>query len=69
MNEFTTQIITVSVPIFGIIAGILTHEVKKLLIKKVEKKLLKSQKLSLVMLLRQLNKYLRKLVVSRDKIS
>ncbi|HEO3842691.1 TPA: phage holin [Streptococcus agalactiae] len=34
MNEFTTQIITVSVPIFGIIAGILTHEVKKLLIKK-----------------------------------
>ncbi|HEN7824045.1 TPA: phage holin [Streptococcus agalactiae] len=34
MNEFTTQIITVSVPIFGIIAGILTYEVKKLLIKK-----------------------------------
>lgn len=34
MNEFTTQIITASVPIFGIIAGILTHEVKKLLIKK-----------------------------------
>ncbi|HGI8577890.1 TPA: phage holin [Streptococcus agalactiae] len=34
MNEFITQIITVSVPIFGIIAGILTHKVKKLLIKK-----------------------------------
>ncbi|HFZ7172335.1 TPA: phage holin [Streptococcus agalactiae] len=34
MNEFTTQIITVSVPIFGIIAGILAYEVKKLLIKK-----------------------------------
>ncbi|HEO5199026.1 TPA: phage holin [Streptococcus agalactiae] len=34
MNEFTTQIITVSVPIFGIIAGIFAHEVKKLLIKK-----------------------------------
>lgn len=68
MNEFTTQIITASVPIFGIIAGILTHEVKKLLIKKVEKKLLKLQKLSLVMLLRQLNKYLWKLVL-RDKIS
>ncbi|HEN0438772.1 TPA: phage holin [Streptococcus agalactiae] len=34
MNEFTTQIITATVPIFGIISGIITHEIKKLLIKK-----------------------------------